>query len=285
MNKTIRNTLLTLVLLAACVCNAAYSQDNNAKEQAREHYLRGNILYQEGKYKEAEEEFQKSLDLLTEKEGAPVQTVAPGPQEKIPSAPAVPKPQGRLEYIIGEEDVLQISVWQNQDLSQEVIVRPDGAISYPLIGDIQAAGLTITELDKQITEKLKEYVKYPEVSISIRKLGGQKVIVLGEVASPGVYSVTGAKSILEAISLAGGFGKDAVTSSVVLIRGGFGSPRPQRINLSRALTGDIRQNVTLQSEDVVFVPKKFIANLNYFLNQVLDPLSKGMYTAKSLQMY
>jgi len=283
MNKIIRNTLLTLVVLAACVFNAAYSQDNSAKEEAREHYLRGNILYQEGKYKEAEEEFQKSLNLLTEKEGAPVQAVALGGQEEVPSAPAVPKREGKLEYIIGEEDVLQISVWQNQDLSQEVIVRPDGAISYPLIGDIQAAGLTITEFDGQITEKLKEYVKYPEVSISIKKLGGKKVMVLGEVASPGVYSVTGAQTILEAISLAGGFSKDAVASSVVLIRGGFGNPRPQRINLSRALTGDIRQNVVLQSEDVVFVPKKFIANLNYFLNQVLDPLSKGMYTAKSLQ--
>jgi hypothetical protein len=78
-----------------------------------------------------------------------------------------------------------------------------------------------------------------------------------------------------------------VPSSVVLIRGGFDQPQPQRINLSKALEGRevLRQNVVLQSEDIIFVPKKFIADLNYFLSQILDPISKGAYTSTQLKSY
>jgi len=154
-------------------------------------------------------------------------------------------------------------------------VRPDGKVSFPLIGDVQAVGSTISQLDREITERLKEYVKSPEVSISIKKLGGKKVILLGEVGKAGVYSVTGAHTLLEAIGLAGGFSKDAVPSSVVLIRGGFVHPKPRRLNLSRALAGDLSQNIALQSEDIIFVPKKFIADLNYFLSQIIEPLAQG----------
>ncbi|MGE5196891.1 MAG: polysaccharide biosynthesis/export family protein [Deltaproteobacteria bacterium] len=264
--------ILAFTVLGILPANA---QDNGVKEKAREYYLRGNVYYQQGKYKEAEEQFQKAMNLLTEKEK---------PQAKVEAAP-VAEVTPSLEYTIGEEDTLQISVWQNPDLNQEVVVRPDGKISFPLIGDVQATGLTISELDRQMTEQLKEYIKYPEVSISIKKLGGKKVIVLGEVANPGVYSVTGMRNILEAIGRAGGFTKDAVASSVILIRGGFTNPQANRINLAKALTGDMRQTAQLQSEDIIFVPKKFIANVNYFLNQILDPLSKGVYTATQLNVY
>ena len=133
-------------------------------------------------------------------------------------------------------------------------------------------------------ERLKEYIRYPEVSVSIRKLGGKKVIVLGQVGKPGVYSVTGARTILEAIGLAGGFTDHAVSSSVILIRGGFSNPEAQRINLAKAIKrADISKNISLESEDIVFVPKKFVANLNYFMSQVLGPVSKGIYTARELR--
>jgi len=198
--------------------------------------------------------------------------------------PEIEKPA--VEYVIGPGDTLYIFVWQNPDLNQEVIVRPDGMVSFPLVGDVLAAGMTITQFDQELTDRLKEYVKYPEVSISIRKLGGRKVIVLGQVENPGVYSVTGARTILEAIGLAGGFTDHAVSSSVVLIRGGFSNPEAKRINLAKAIKkGDSNQNIPLESEDIVFVPKKFIANLNYFLSQILDPISKGVYTSKQIQTW
>jgi len=279
---------LVLAFIFQCAGIVAYSQDNENIDKVKEHYLRGNIFYQQGKYKEAQDEFKKALDLLGAQPESLAEKGIQAKQIKEKETLAQPKPKEAkpsTEYIIGEEDVLYISVWQNPDLDQEVIVRPDGRISFPLIGDVQASGLSVTELDHKITEALKEYVKYPEVSISIRKLGGKKVMVLGEVNRPGVYAVTGAKTVLEAISQAGGFTKDAVSSSVVIISGGFQNPQARRVNLARALAGDMRQNISLQSEDVVFVPKKFIANLNYFLSQIIDPLSKGVYTATQLQAW
>jgi protein involved in polysaccharide export with SLBB domain len=91
--------------------------------------------------------------------------------------------------------------------------------------------------------------------------------------------MSGQKTLLEAIGMAGGFTRDAIASSIVLIRGGLSNPRAERINLSKALKGKdfIKQNIVLQAEDVVFVPKKFIADVSYFLGQIVDPLSKGAY--------
>ena len=272
----IKKTILILSLIAISTIGSVYSQD--IKEEAEKHYQIGNFYYQQGRYKEANEEFQKALDLLSQEEVVEEELVLPKEEALVlPEEPSV-------EYIIGEGDILSISVWQNPDLDQEAIVRPDGRISFSLVGDIQASGLSITQLDNELTERLKEYIKYPEVSISIRKLGGKKVIVLGQVRSPGVYSVSGARTILEAIGLAGGFTEHAISSSVVLIRGGFQTPEAKRINLTRAIDrGDISQNISLESEDIVFVPKKFIANLNYFLKQILDPISRGIYTAREIR--
>ncbi len=150
---------------------------------------------------------------------------------------------------------------------------------------MQASGLTITRLDQAVTERIKEYIKYPEVSISIKKIGGQKVFVLGEVRGPGVYSLTGGKTIMEAVSLAGGLTRDAVASSVVVVRGGFQNPTPMRISLNKVLKGDMRQNIALKAEDIVFVPRKFIADLNYFLSQIVDPLAKGAYSYEQYQTF
>ncbi len=185
------------------------------------------------------------------------------------------------EYTIEEGDVLYISVWKEDDLSGEVVVRPDGKISFPLAGDVLASGLTFTQLKEKLTKRLKEYIKYPVISISLRKLGGKKVIVLGQVTRPGVYSVTGESTMLEAIALAGGFTPHAVSSSVILVRGGLQNPEGTRLDLSRAMKKtDVSQNVALQSEDIVYVPRKFIANVNYFLTQILDPISKGVWTIR-----
>ncbi len=276
--------LRTIALIAPFVIlSVAGAHGQDAKEEARHYYERGNTYYQQGKYNEAQEEYKKALDILSRKQ-RPLFNPQEAKKELTPQIPAA-RPSAVKEYIIGDDDVLHISVWQNSDLEQDAIVRPDGRISFPLIGDVQATGLTITQLDEDVTQKLKEYLKYPQVSISIKKLGGQKVMVLGEVQTQGVYAVTGAKTAIEAISLAGGFTRDAVPSSVVIIRGGFQNPEAKRINLSRALKGDLRQNIALQSEDILFVPKKFIANLNYFLSQILEPLSRGAYLSKEAMTY
>lgn len=290
--QTLKIIFLILLLIGG-VCVFVYSQEKN-EEDAKYLYRLGNVYYQQGRYKEAEDLFQRALDLLKEKEAAaatPSKPIKPeskeakaqetGPEQK----PAVAEVRAATEYTIGDEDVLHISVWQNPDLDQEVIVRPDGKISFPLIGDIQASGLTIPELDGEITRRLTEYVRFPEVSISIKKIGGSRVIVLGQVSSPGIYAVAGKRTIMEAVAMAGGLTRDAVPSSTILIRGGFAAPNAQRINLSKLLKGDLRQNIVLESQDIVFVPRKFISDVNYFLSQIIDPLSKGAYTRKELQTW
>jgi polysaccharide export outer membrane protein len=274
--KTLFKYAILFFFISLALPLAAYAQNN--REKAQEYYLQGNIYYQQGKYKEAQEEFQKALDLLNIIEETPVSQ-----PEKVKEPEILPAQQAtgsQIEYVIGEEDVLIIAVWQNPDLTQDIIVRPDGQISFPLIGDVLAKGRTVSQLDSEITKRLSEYIRQPEVSISIKKLGGNKVMVLGEVLKPGVYAVTGAKTILEAISLAGGFTKDSVASSVILIRGGLQNPEAKRVDLSKALAGKPNLNIALLSEDIVFIPKKFIANVNYFLEQLIGPLSKGAYATR-----
>ncbi len=262
------------MLFILIVIPSLYSQD--LEEKARQHYRIGNIYYEHGLYKEAEREFKKALQLLKKKERFP----------EVSEEIKKPEEDKGPQYVIGIGDTLFISVWENPDLTQEVIVRPDGKISFPLIDEVEAAGLTISELDRRITTRLKEYIRFPDVSISLKKMGGRKVIILGQVNNPGVYSLTGSSTLLEAIALAGGFTNDAVASSVIVIKEGLTNPQAQRVNLTKALhKPQSKQNIILDSEDIVFVPKKFIANLNYFLKQILEPISRGVYTAKEFRQW
>ena len=240
-------------------------------------YAKEYIQQAEGEIREKES---INLDFDIEKKPKEKEIVISDKAETtVSEAEASPK---IYEYTISEADILYISVWEEESLSQEVIVRPDGKISFPLAGDIPVAGLTFTQLKEELTKKLKDYVKHPVVSITLRKLGGKKVIVLGEVGSAGVYSVTGKCTVLEAIGRAGGFTPHAVPSSTILIRGGLQNPEGTRLNLTRTIDkADISQNVVLQAEDVIYVPKKFIANVNYTLSQILGPLSQGVYTAST----
>jgi polysaccharide export outer membrane protein len=198
-------------------------------------------------------------------------------------APEKAKP---LEYTISIGDVLYITVWQ-EDLNQEVTVRPDGMISLTLVGDVQALGLTLPQLDTEITKRLQDYIRYPEVSVVLRKFGGQKVVVLGEVGFPGVYTTVSNKvTVLDAIALAGGFTQDAVVSSVIVIRGGLVNPKGIRLNLNlnrTLLKADLSQNLVLDSQDIVFVPKKFIADMNYVISQIIGPISSGAQSGFSLE--
>jgi polysaccharide export outer membrane protein len=281
MQKAVKKLILLFFILS--IASPVYAKDK--RKEAAEYYQKGDLYYKQGKYQEAQAEFQKALEVLAKKDEAVVTKTEEekiSPKEQAAASPQETKPS--LEYVIGEEDTLYISVWQNPDLSDEVIVRPDGKISFPLIGDVRASGLTISRLDQEITERLKEYIKFPEVSISIRKLGGKKVIILGEVQAPGVYLMTGKSTVLEAIAMAGGFTNDATVSSVILVKGGFANPKGVRLNLNRPLIkGDLTYNVTLHPEDIIFVPKRFISNVNYVVNTILGPIMQGSYSTELLR--
>ncbi len=279
--------LVFFSFLTPLVC--VYSQE--WPKEAQQHYQKGNNLYQQKKFKEAKEEFQKALYIISQEENKANPEILGNIQpddtnslnivrEEIEAREAETEKHKVLKYTISEGDTLKISVWEWDNLNQEVIVRPDGMVSFPLAGEVLASGLTIPQLREEITRRLKEYIKTPEVSISVIKLGGDKVIVLGEVTWPGVYIVTGKKTVLEAVALAQGFTSNAVLSSVIIIRGGFQNPKGERINLTRAIDkSETSQNVSLGSEDVVYVPKKFIANVKYFVDQFMGSVSESFDAA------
>ncbi len=129
--------------------------------------------------------------------------------------PAASRPP--MEYRIGVEDVVEVSVWKEPELSTTAPVRPDGRITVPLAGEIKAAGRTAKQLEREIAGKLAERIASPVVSVGVKEVGG-RVFVLGEVARPGVYPLRGALNLLEALALAGGLTEFADPDDIVVLR-------------------------------------------------------------------
>jgi polysaccharide biosynthesis/export protein len=169
----------------------------------------------------------------------------------VPTAPVVVG----SDYVIGAEDMLQISVWKNDALSRQLPVRPDGKISMPLLHDIQAAGLTPMQLRDKIATALVAFMPSPEVSVTVLEVLSYRVSVLGEVQKPGVLQLKAPTTVLEALALAGGFRDFASPSKIVIFRKDkSGQTQRLRFNYNRAVGAAGEDNVTLRSGDVVVVP-------------------------------
>lgn len=155
-------------------------------------------------------------------------------------------------YVIGPGDLLDVDVWQNAELSfRGLPVRPDGKISLPLLNDVQAAGLTAMQLGDSITEKLKNYVKNPQVTVVVTQVNSQRYYVLGEVARPGVFPLLPGLTALQAVSSAGGFTQFANEKKIYILRGSDKLP----FNYKQVVQGkDLDENVTLKPGDTIVVP-------------------------------
>jgi polysaccharide biosynthesis/export protein len=164
------------------------------------------------------------------------------------------------EFLLGPEDVLEVTVWRNQDLSRIVIVRPDGKISLPLVGDIQASGLSSLQVAAKISAKLAEYKENPNVTVSIKEVNSYFIYVLGEVTRPGKYQIKSYATILQGISLAGGFTNFASNGRMAILRnvtGSDGSHRQIRIPVpyDELVSGKgMVDNFVLKSGDTIVVP-------------------------------
>lgn len=163
------------------------------------------------------------------------------------------------DYIIGPEDVLEITVWRNQDLSKQVAVRPDGRISLPLIGDVVAVGKTPTQLTDEISVKLKEYKENPQVSIVMREVNSYSIFVLGEVGKPGRYPLKSKTTLLQGITVAGGFTQTAARNKLVVFRFGESGHGEEKFKASYddiVLRDGSSQNIELQPGDTIVVPSE-----------------------------
>ena len=159
------------------------------------------------------------------------------------------------DYEIGPEDVLEISVWKEKDLQREVLVRPDGWFTFPLVGNIEAKGKTAQQLQDEITQWLKEYIPNPVVTVSVKKIAGYKIFVIGRVNKPGDFVVGSYIDVLQALTLAGGLTPFAEESKIKIVRKQNGKKSILPFDYSAVKQGKrMEQNITLMSGDVIIVP-------------------------------
>jgi polysaccharide export outer membrane protein len=158
-------------------------------------------------------------------------------------------------YLIGPEDVLDVSVWKEPDVSRVVPVRPDGRISLPLINDVQAAGLSPQQLAGSVSEKLKKYLNGPQVTVIVTAINSQRVFVVGEVLRAGAFPMLPGMTVLQALSSAGGFTTFADVKKIHVVRLRNGKQVEIPFNYRDVLKGDnSEQNIKLQPGDTIVVP-------------------------------
>ncbi len=188
------------------------------------------------------------------------------------------------EYVIGVADVLDIVFLFQENLTTRMLqVRRDGRISLPYIGDQVAAGYTPMELDSILTDRFGEILKEPSVSVIVRKMARQKVYVLGQVKTPGVYKYDDELSVVQAIAMAGGMGKAASGSSVVLIRrDGLDRILGVEVDVKNILSGArFQDDIRLRNFDIVYVPKKRLNSVAEFMqtvDQIIRPPLDAAFT-------
>jgi polysaccharide biosynthesis/export protein len=175
---------------------------------------------------------------------------APTPAPKASNGLVLP-----ADYVIGADDVLAILVWREKDLSMDVVVRPDGHLTLPLVSDVQAAGLTPEKLRDRLQERLKEFIKDPNVTVMVRQVNSRKVFITGHVVKPGAYPLLTPLRVVDLIALAGGLQATADARHIVVLR----TERDGRVALpidfekvSRGLL--LWQDVALRPGDAIVVP-------------------------------
>jgi polysaccharide biosynthesis/export protein len=180
----------------------------------------------------------------------PAQGAAPDSRGAAPKAANVD-----ANYVIGGQDVLDISVWKEAELTRIVPVRPDGMISLPLLNDVQAAGLTPTQLANQITESLKKYVTNPQVTVIVTQINSQRIYILGEVTRAGAYPLLPNMTILQGLSSAGGFTQFANLKKIYMFRMENGKQVKYPFNYKDVVSGkSTEENVALKAGDTIVVP-------------------------------
>jgi polysaccharide export outer membrane protein len=158
-------------------------------------------------------------------------------------------------YAVKPGDVLSISVWKEPDLQGPVLVRPDGGFSFPLVGQIDARGKTVAQLQQYITDRLKRYISDPVVTVSVQEVKGNKIYVIGQVNKPGEFIVNPRVNVMQALSMAGGFTAFASTGDIKVLRGSGASQVALPFRYSEVVRGNnLQQNLELQAGDVVVVP-------------------------------
>ena len=196
-------------------------------------------------------------------------TIVQDQPELMAAAPKEP-----TQYFIQRNDELEIKFFYNPELNENMKVRPDGKISLQLVGEVQAAGLTPSQLEHVLAEKYAENLQRPTATVIVRSFTGQRVYVGGEVNRQGLIDIAGGMTALQAVINAGGFKETAKPEAAIIIRKGADNrPVPLRLDLKRVIyEKGAEADIQLQPDDIVYVPKTWIAKANKFVNQYIEQL-------------
>jgi polysaccharide export outer membrane protein len=176
-------------------------------------------------------------------------------QSAVPAAPATPADASRGDYVIGADDVLTVVFWRDQQLSGDVLVRPDGKISIPLLDEVPAAGLTPRQLRDRLLIEAQHYVTEPIITVVVKQVNSRRVFITGHIARPGQYPLTQSMTVLQLIATAGGLGDYAKGSDIRVVRLENGRPVTLRFDYDEAAKpSKTFQNIELRSGDTVVVP-------------------------------
>src|ERR1700730_6247606 len=185
---------------------------------------------------------------------APRQDATEGKPKAATAAPQA-SPTNDAEYKIGPQDVLRIDVWKEPEISRTAPVRPDGRISLPLINDVQAAGLTSTQLAAIIADGLRKYITNPQVTVGVTEINSRRVYVTGEVTKPGAFALLPNMTVLQALSSSGGFSQFARLKNIYVLRTEDGKQVKHPFNYKEVVSGKKPEsNIPLQPGDVIIVP-------------------------------
>lgn len=158
-------------------------------------------------------------------------------------------------YTVKPGDLLTISVWKEPDLQGPALVRPDGAFSFPLVGQVDANGRSVAQLQQTVTERLRKYISDPVVTVTVQEVKGNKVYVIGQVNKPGEFIVNPRVNVMQALSMAGGFTAFAALGDIKILRGSGASQVALPFRYTEVVRGNnLQQNIELQAGDVVVVP-------------------------------
>ena len=176
-------------------------------------------------------------------------TLSPAAHAQEDSSPSAPG------YTVQPGDLLEISVWREEDLNQEVLVRPDGGLSFPVAGDINALGQTVEEIRAEIVNRLSRYIPEPVVTVSVREINGNKIYIIGQVNSPGEFVVNPQVDVMQALSMAGGTTAFASVNEIFVLRRMDGEQITLPFRFGDVVRGrSLEQNILLESGDVLVVP-------------------------------
>lgn len=181
---------------------------------------------------------------------AAAQAPVPAPENVVPTGVTPPD-----DYVIGPEDVLEVVFWREKDLSGQVMVRPDGMVSLPLLNDVQAAGLSVEQFRQNLLKAAGRYVENPSAAVIVRTINSRKIFITGEVNKPGAYALGGPMTVVQLLTLAGGFKEYADQKNVAIVRVEDGKTVRHKFNYKDYARGkNTQQDIALKPGDTVIVP-------------------------------